>query len=173
MVFTFGKDLSARALVLLHHLNGEDVVDLDVMGRDAVVQEVGGEHHVVARVPELWVVLSVEPQDVAVADEAEPVEHHHRAEEVHEQGREVQRPVLHSQESRGDRAHHAHLLVDRHPEEVHHLEGLEEGVARHLALAHLEGASHAADHAGTLGESLVNEVLEAARVTEEPGLESS
>ena len=32
-----GDDLTARVLVLLHHLDGKDVVDFDVMGRKAIV----------------------------------------------------------------------------------------------------------------------------------------
>ena len=61
----------AHSLVLLHHLDTENVVDFDVMGGEAVVQEVRGEHHVVALVPELWIVLRVEEIDVAGAHEAE------------------------------------------------------------------------------------------------------
>lgn len=65
------EDLLAGNLVALHHLDGEDVVDLDVMGRDAVVQEVRREHHVVSLVPELGVILVIELQDVSNTDESE------------------------------------------------------------------------------------------------------
>ena len=41
------------------------------------MQEVGGEHHVVASVPELRVVLGVEVIDVASTDESESTEDAH------------------------------------------------------------------------------------------------
>ena len=69
-------ELLAHTDVLLHHLNRVDVVDLDVMSRQAVVQEVGREHHAVACVPELGLILSVEVHYVAGADEAEAREDH-------------------------------------------------------------------------------------------------
>ena len=71
MGFTLSKNLLTSDLVLLHHLNAEDVVDFDVVSREAVVQEVRREHHVVALVPEFRVILSVEPHNVARAHESE------------------------------------------------------------------------------------------------------
>ena len=34
-------------MILFEHFNGKDVIDLDIMSREAVVKEVGWEHHVV------------------------------------------------------------------------------------------------------------------------------
>ncbi len=65
------EELLAGNLVSLHHLDGKDVNDLNAMSRDAVVQEVGREHHVVALVPELGVILVAEGKDITSADEAE------------------------------------------------------------------------------------------------------
>lgn len=58
------KDFLAGDLIALHHFDGEDVVDLNIVSRQSVVQEVRGEHHVVALEPELWVVLVVELHDI-------------------------------------------------------------------------------------------------------------
>ena len=62
------------------------MVDLNVVSGDAVVEEVGREHHVVALVPELRVVLVVEVQDVAGADEAEARHDQEGQPEPHEKG---------------------------------------------------------------------------------------
>ena len=81
-----GEDLLAGGLISLHHLDGEDVIDLNVMSGDAVVQEVGGEHHVVALVPELGVVLVVEVQDIAGTNETEARDDQEGQPEPHEEG---------------------------------------------------------------------------------------
>lgn len=80
------QNLLACDLISLHHLDGEDVIDLDVVSGDAVVEEVRGEHHVVALVPELGVVLVVEVQHVTRADEAETGHDQEGQPEPHEQG---------------------------------------------------------------------------------------
>ena len=90
---SLSEDLSTSDLVLLDHLNGEDVIDLNVMGRDAVMKEVGWEHHVVTGIPELWLILLVESEHVTRSDEAESAEDHVRAEEPDEEARVVERSV--------------------------------------------------------------------------------
>ena len=140
-------NLPARVLVLLHHLNGKDVVDFDVMGRKAIVQEVGREHHVVASVPKLRIVLGIEKQNVASADEPEPTEHHHAAKQVHEQAREVQRPVLHTHEARKDWTHHAELLVDHNPEIVGDAESSKKSVRAVLTRSHFNCFGNSANKA--------------------------
>ena len=90
---SLSEDLSTSDLVLLDHLNGEDVIDLDVMGRDAVMEEVGWEHHVVTSVPELWLILLVESEDITRSDEAESTEDHVSAEEPDEETRVVEGSV--------------------------------------------------------------------------------
>ena len=52
-------------LISLHHFDGEDVVNFDVMGREPVVQEGRGEHHVVSGIPELRVILLIESKVVS------------------------------------------------------------------------------------------------------------
>ena len=71
VLFSLIENFLSGGLILLEHLNGEDVVDLDIMSRDSVVQETGWEHHVVSGVPELWVVLVVEGHVVSDATETE------------------------------------------------------------------------------------------------------
>ena len=68
---TLSEHALSHNLVLLHHLNAEDVVDLDVMGGEPVVQERGREHQVVPGVPELGLVLRVGEQSVPQVVELE------------------------------------------------------------------------------------------------------
>jgi len=98
------------------------VVDLDVMGGDPVVEELGREHHVVTSVPEFGVVLSVELEDVTGADEAEAGHDETRAEGVHEDGRVVQGRVSESAEAGEGSAHLRKDLVTHHPEVVNNAE---------------------------------------------------
>ena len=81
---SFSQYLSASDLVLPDHFNGEDVIDLNVMGRDTVMKEVRWEHHVVTRVPEFWLILLIEGEHVARPDEAESAQDHVGAEEPDE-----------------------------------------------------------------------------------------
>lgn len=68
---TLSKDLLASDLVFSHHLNTKDVVDFDVMSREAVVQEVWWENHAVTSVPEFGSILMIEMNDITVASETE------------------------------------------------------------------------------------------------------
>ena len=88
--FAVGEDFLACDLITLHHFNGEDVIDLNVMSGDAVVQKVRGEHHVVSLVPELWVVLVIELHNVARANEPETRDDQEGEPEPHEKGRIIE-----------------------------------------------------------------------------------
>ena len=156
---TFSKHSLSHNLVLLHHLNAEDVVDLDVMGGEAVVKEVRGEHHVVALVPELWVVLRVEEIDVAGAHKAEAREHKHSAPHPHEDARNVDGALGHTDKARQGRAHHSDDLVAENPVPVHHLHDSEQRMGGVLTLTHLVEAGKSADKARALGETLIHQVL--------------
>lgn len=70
-LLSFGEHFFSCDLVSLDHLDGENVIDFNVMGRDTVVQEVGWEHHIVPLVPELWVVLRVELKGVSHSNKSE------------------------------------------------------------------------------------------------------
>ena len=96
---SLGQDLTTGSLVLLHHLNGEDVIDLDVVSRHAVVQEVRWEHHIVTSIPELRLILLVERQHVTRSDEAESGEDHVGAEEPNKEARVIERSVLDTDKS--------------------------------------------------------------------------
>lgn len=82
---TFRDDLLAGNLIAFHHLNSEDVVNLNVMSRDAVVQEVRREHHVVSLVPELRVVLVIELKHISRSDESETRDDEESEPEPHEE----------------------------------------------------------------------------------------
>ena len=125
---SFSEDLLTGALVLLHHLNGEDVVDLDVMSRDPVVQEVRGEHHVVTRVPELGLILSVEEEHIAGTDEMEAIHDHHSASHPDEDAGVVEGAVHIGHEARHIGSHHAPNLVGGHPEVISNSPHFQHGV---------------------------------------------
>ena len=80
---SLSEDLPTSDLVLLDHLNGEDVIDLNVMGRDAVMKEVGWEHHVVSIEPEFSSVLRVESVLVSRFLESASSENHTSAPNVY------------------------------------------------------------------------------------------
>ena len=170
-----GEDLLAGGLISLHHLDGEDVIDLDVVSGDAVVQEVRGEHHVVALVPELGVVLVVEVQDVARPDETETGDDEEGEPEPHEEGGVVQRALRDADyQAREDGSEGPQHVIDLHPVVVDDAEGPAEGVLRVLALAHLEVAGDPPNETASLSETLVVDVLDKleAPSVQEPLLKS-
>jgi len=97
------------------------------------VQEVGGEHHVVARVPEFRVVLCVEVINVTSTDESESTGDANCAEEVNEETGVVQWAVGVTSETGQNSSHHCHLLVRHHPEVVGYTEQSEGRVRGVLA----------------------------------------
>ena len=92
-------ELLANTNVFLHHLNGEDVVDLNVMSGETVVEEAGREHHTVASIPELRLILLVEVHDISGADESESAEDHVGGDEPDEEAGVVKRSVVMSNET--------------------------------------------------------------------------
>ena len=169
------EDLLAGGLISLHHLNGEDVVDLDVVSRDAVVQEVRGEHHVVSLVPELGVVLVVEVQDIASTDEAEARADQEGQPEPHEEGGVVKGALGDAEEdAREDWSKGSKHVIDLDPVEVNNAESAAGSVLRVLTLTHLEVAGNLTNETASLGKAFIVDVLdqlEASRV-QEPGLKS-
>ena len=165
-------DLLAHTDVLLHHLNGEDVVDLDVMGREAVVEEAGREHHAIASEPELRLILLVEVQDIPRADETESTEDHVRGDEPGEEARVVEWSVVDTKETRENRPLHGDSLVNHKPPVVREAHDAAEAVMSILALAHLEEGEDTSNRAATLCKTLIHEVLHTLRVLQKPGLKS-
>ena len=160
MSFALSKNLLAGYLVSLHHLDGKDVIDLNVMSRDAIVQKVGREHHVVALVPELGVILVVKGKDITSADEAETRNNKGGEPEPQEQARVIKRTVRGTDDqAREDWSHDTKRVIDLNPEKVNDLECAEEGVLRVLAFTHLEITSNFTNEAASLSEALVVDVL--------------
>ena len=156
VLLTLSQDLLAGYLVPLHHLNSEDVIDLDVVSGDAIVEEVRGEHHIVALVPEFGVVLVVEVQHVTRTDETEPRHYQEGQPEPHEEGGVVEGSLGDAEEDTGEHGSEgAQHVIDLHPVEVHHAEGLPCGVLRVLTLSHLQVASYLTNETATLSETLV------------------
>lgn len=137
------------------------------------MKEIGWEHHIVTRIPELWVVLSIEPVHISCANKSESVENHHRAEEVHKNTWVVQGSILHANKSAENRSHHTHLLVNHNPEVIYYAESSEHCVTAVLARTHFESSTDSSEQSTSWGHSLVNEVLEASCVGKQPWLESS
>lgn len=73
------------------HLHRKDVVDLNVMGGKAVVQEGGGEEHCVSLVPELGLILHIERQNVARVVETEAAKDSIGCDQPHEHTSVVER----------------------------------------------------------------------------------
>lgn len=166
MGLTLSEDLDTGTLVLLHHFDGEDVVDLNVMGGDAVVQEVGREHHVVSGEPEFRLILGIEEEDIAGTNEVEFGEYHQSAQEVHSEARVVQGTACIADKARKYGSHHGEPLVLHHPEVVCNSHESTKGVRAHLTGSHLEELGNSADKTGSLSETLVDKVLETSRVPE-------
>ena len=102
---SLSKDLLSCNDVLLEHLGEEDVVDLNVMCRNSIVQEVWWEHHVVSIEPELDTVLGVESDIVSSVLESASGEDHSGGPEVAEKTWVVQRSISSAEESGSDWSH--------------------------------------------------------------------
>ena len=74
--FALVDHLLADPDVFFHLLDEEDVIDFDVMRRKAAVEEARWEHHTIARVPELRLILLVKVHNLTAAGEAESAEDH-------------------------------------------------------------------------------------------------
>ena len=166
------EDLLADKDVVLQLLNVEDVVDLDIMGREAVVEEVGREHHAVTSEPEFGLILSVEVEHVSAANKTETGEDHVRGHTPNKHARVVKGSVLHSNEARKNGSLHGKSLIDHDPPVVNNFHESIEAMGTHLTLANLKGAEDATNWTSTFGEALVDEVLQALRVPEDEMLKS-
>ena len=169
---SFVTDLFADWDVLLHHLDSVDVIDLDVMSGEAVVQEVGREHHAVASEPEFGLVLSVEGEHVSRADESESAEDHVSGNAPGKEAGVVEGSVLETNVTREDTSLGTNHLVDGHPPVVDETEHAEHAMLSVLSLAHFEVSEEGTDGTATLGESLVHKVLHTSSLAKHPGLES-
>ena len=62
---------SAGKMIFLEHFDSKNVINLDIMSRHAILKEVGWEHHAVASIPEFWLILLVECENITVSNETE------------------------------------------------------------------------------------------------------
>ena len=167
---SLGEHFPAGKVVLLEHFDCKNVINLDVMGRQTVLEVVGREHHAVTRVPELRLVLLVECQHVAVSDEAELGQNHGRGHPPDEDTRVVEWAILHAHKPGQVLALHSHNMVHHNPIIVDHLRKSEQTVVPVLPLADLEELEQASDCALSLSKSLVDHVLESLCVAEQERL---
>ena len=169
---TLSQNLLSGNDVLLKHLNKEDLVDFDVMCRHALVQEAWREHHVVAVEPELNTVLRVESRSLSGTLHSASGNDGSSAPEVDVETAVVDGSVAIGEEPRSNGAHDTPGAEAAHPNVVDHSEGSVESVRSILSLADLNGLEHSAEEARSLGHHVVDEVLQAAAIGQEPGLES-
>jgi len=130
------------------------------------------EHHIVSGIPKLWVILSIEVECVSHSDEPESSEDQGSEPEVEEESGVVEGTVCYSHESGEDWSHYTEGLIDGHPEIVHYSEGSVEGVLTVLTRANLQSFEYSTYETTTLTESLINEVLYGADVSQEPCLKT-
>ena len=136
------------------------------------MQEVRGEHHVVSVEPELGAVLRVEHVLVPGLLESAPGEDEGgRPEEDVEPG-VVEGAVASADEPGANGSHDTVDSEDAHVHVVDYSEGTVEDVVRVLSLAHLQSFEHSTNEAWSLGQSLVDEELEALCVFQQKGLNS-
>ena len=131
-------DLLADTDILFHHFDAVDVVDLNEMSGQTVMEEVGREHHTVASVPELGLILLVKVHDFTGADESESAEDHVSSDGPNEETRVVKRSILQANEAREDGSLHTQSLVDHQPPVVHEAHHAAERVVAILAFTHLQ-----------------------------------
>ena len=143
-------------MVLLDHLVEENVINLDVVSRYSVVQEVRGEHHSVSLEPELGAILVVEFVNDSVLLEGGRRQKGQGGEDVHEQSSVIKRSIALAEEPRSDGSHEAKNLVLLDPEEVDHSPESVEGVSAVLSLAHLDGLEESSNATGSLGQFLIH-----------------
>ncbi len=142
------------------------------MGGHAVVQERRREEHLVAPVPEVGVVLMVEDQVVPNVVHAESAAAAQSAKEPKQQAGVVQRAVVRADEAGQDRAGGRHEVVGHYKPDVEEAHNPAEGMLAVLTRADLEVVEQAAKETGALGEALVDKVLQAGRVGQDPLLEA-
>lgn len=169
---TLIEHLLADNLILLMHLDKIDVVDFDKVSRDAVVQEAWWEHHTVTLVPEFGRVLSVEHENVSGASETETGNDTGSDENPNHKAGEVDWRLSDTHITGHDSSHTSWKLESHNIEPVAELEHWWERVLSVLALTKSVETEESTDHAGSLGEVVVPEVLEGHGVPQQEGLHS-
>ena len=136
------------------------------------MQEAGWEHHVVAVEPELNSVLRVERVLLSSPRESASRENHGSAPAVDPEAAVVDWTIAEGEETGANRSHHTVRSENANPHVVRHSESSVQGVRSVFSLAHFDSLEESSDGAGSLSHHIIDEVLEATRVGEEPGLES-
>ena len=154
------KNLLAGDDVALEHLSEEDVVDLNIMRREPVVQERRREHHVVSVEPELDAILGVESVLLTRLGESAASEDEGSREAVDHKSGVVEMTIARTEEARTNGTHSTHDLEHSHPEEVSHAEDSVKRMGRVLTGSDLESLEEATDGTSSLGETLIDDVLE-------------
>ena len=136
------------------------------------MEEVRREHHTVASVPELGLVLLVKVHDFTGADESESAEDHVSSDSPNEETRVVKRSILQANEAREDGSLHTQSLVDHQPPVVHEAHHAAKRVIAVLALAHLQSGEDTTNGSTSLSKALVDKVLKSGSSAKHPVLES-
>ena len=132
------KYFSAGKMIFLEHFDCKNVIDLDIMSRHAVLKEVGWEHHAVASIPEFWLILLVECENITVSNETELGQDHGSCHPPHKDTRVIEWSILHTNEPCQVLTLQSHNLVHHYPVIVDDLCESEETVMAILPFSNSE-----------------------------------
>ena len=136
------------------------------------MQETWWEHHIVSVIPELNAILRVECDCLTGVGHTAAGENASGGEAVDPEATVVDWAIAISEEARANRPHDSPDAERVHPHPVDNTECTVECMRAIFSLAHLNGLEESADSSRSLCHNVVDEVLEAASVREQPSLES-
>ena len=125
-------------VIFLEHFDCKNVIDLDIMSRHAILKEVGWEHHTVASIPEFWLILLVECENITVSNETELGQDHGCSHPPHKDTGVIQWSILHTNEPCQVLTLQSHNLVHHNPVVVDDLCKSEETVVTILPFSNSE-----------------------------------
>ena len=135
---SFCKYFSAGKMIFLEHFDSKNVINLDIMSRHAVLKEVGWEHHAVTSIPEFWLILLVECENITVSNETELGQDHRSSHPPHKDTGVIKWSILHTNEPCQVLTLQSHNLVHHNPVIVDDLCKSEETVVTILPFSNSE-----------------------------------
>ena len=120
-------------VVFLEHFDSKNVIDLDIVSRHTVLQEVRGEHHAITCIPEFRLVLLMECENVTVSNETELGQNHRSCHPPNKDTRVIERTILYTHKPCQVLTLQCHNLIHHYPVIVDHLSKSEEAVTSILS----------------------------------------
>ena len=127
------KYFSAGKMIFLEHFDSKNVIDLDIVSRHTVLQEVRWEHHAITCIPEFRLVLLMECENVTVSDETELGQNHRSCHPPNKDTRVIERTILYTHKPCQVLTLQCHNLIHHYPVIVDHLSKSEEAVTSILS----------------------------------------